>query len=77
MALSVGSHVGPYEIVSAIGKGGMGEVNCAKDTRLHRDAAIKISAEKFSERFAREAHGTSQGFEAGTPWRRSPGHRPY
>jgi serine/threonine protein kinase len=56
MALTVGSHVGPYEVVAAIGKGGMGEVYRARDTRLPRDAAIKISAEKFSERFAREAH---------------------
>jgi eukaryotic-like serine/threonine-protein kinase len=56
MALTVGSHVGPYEVVAAIGKGGMGEVYRARDTRLPREAAIKVSAEKFSERFAREAH---------------------
>jgi eukaryotic-like serine/threonine-protein kinase len=55
MALTVGSHVGPYEVVAAIGKGGMGEVYRARDTRLRRDAAIKTSAQKFSERFAREA----------------------
>src|SRR5262245_56043853 len=56
MALTVGSHVGPYEIVAAIGEGGMGKVYRAKDTRLPRDAAIKVSAEKFSDRFSREAH---------------------
>jgi Tol biopolymer transport system component/predicted Ser/Thr protein kinase len=56
MALTVGSHVGPYEVVAAIGKGGMGEVYRARDTRLPREAAIKVSAEKFTERFAREAH---------------------
>src|SRR5262245_33387312 len=55
MALTVGSHVGPYEIVAAIGEGGMGKVYRARDTRLPRDAAIKVSAEKFTERFAREA----------------------
>jgi eukaryotic-like serine/threonine-protein kinase len=56
MVLTAGSRVGPYEVIAAIGKGGMGEVYRARDTRLPRDAAIKISAEKFSERFAREAH---------------------
>jgi serine/threonine-protein kinase len=44
-----------YEIIDLIGKGGMGEVYRAKDTRLPREAAIKISAQQFSERFAREA----------------------
>src|SRR5262249_2875910 len=44
-----------YEIVGLIGKGGMGEVYRARDTRLPRDVAIKVSAEKFTERFAREA----------------------
>jgi serine/threonine protein kinase len=45
-----------YEIVELIGRGGMGEVYRARDQRLPRDAAIKISAQKFSDRFAREAH---------------------
>jgi Tol biopolymer transport system component len=47
--------LGPYEILALIGVGGMGEVYRARDTRLDRDVAIKISAEKFTERFAREA----------------------
>jgi serine/threonine protein kinase len=55
MPLSVGTKLGPYEILAAIGTGGMGEVYKATDTRLHRDVAVKISAEQFSERFAQEA----------------------
>ena len=50
-----GTKLGPYEIVAPLGKGGMGEVWKARDTRLGRDVAIKISSEKFSERFEREA----------------------
>jgi serine/threonine protein kinase len=42
MALSVGTRLGPYEIVSAIGAGGMGEVYRAKDTRLDRTVAVKV-----------------------------------
>ena len=56
MSPSPGTRLGHYEIVETIGKGGMGEVYRARDTRLPRDAAIKVSAERFSERFAREAH---------------------
>ena len=56
MALTPGTRLGSYEIVGSIGVGGMGEVYRAKDTRLPRDAAIKVSAEKFTERFAGEAH---------------------
>src|ERR1700683_912181 len=55
MALSAGTRLGPYEIRAPIGKGGMGEVYRATDTRLHRDVAIKVSAERFSDRFEREA----------------------
>jgi len=55
MSPSPGSQLDHYEIVELIGKGGMGEVYRAKDTRLPREAAIKISAEQFSERFSREA----------------------
>ncbi|MGD1069071.1 MAG: protein kinase [Bryobacteraceae bacterium] len=51
-----GAKLGPYEIVSSIGKGGMGEVWKARDTRLGRDVAIKISAQQFSDRFEVEAH---------------------
>jgi serine/threonine protein kinase len=51
---SPGSRLDHYEVIELIGKGGMGEVYRAKDTRLPRDAAIKISSENFTERFARE-----------------------
>jgi serine/threonine protein kinase/Tol biopolymer transport system component len=55
MPLSAGEKLGPYEILGPIGKGGMGEVYRAKDPRLKRDVAIKISSERFNERFEREA----------------------
>src|SRR5713101_3616970 len=55
MPLSVGDKLGPYEILSPIGKGGMGEVWKAHDPRLNRDVAIKVSVSQFSERFEREA----------------------
>ena len=42
MGLNPGTKLGPYEIVAAIGAGGMGEVYRAKDTRLGRDVAIKV-----------------------------------
>src|SRR6202451_2152911 len=55
MPLATGDKLGPYEILAPIGKGGMGEGYRARDTRLNRDVAIKISAERFTERFEREA----------------------
>ena len=59
MLLSAGTRLGPYEILSPIGAGGMGEVYKARDTRLDRIVAIKISNEKFSERFDREARAVA------------------
>src|SRR5437867_2109240 len=61
MALSAGTRLGPYEVQSAIGAGGMGEVYRARDTKLRRDVAIKILPEAFAAdpdriaRFQREA----------------------
>ena len=55
MQLKPGDKLGPYEIVSLIGKGGMGEVWKARDPRLNRDVAIKVSAQQFTDRFEREA----------------------
>ncbi len=55
MPLSVGDKLGPYQILAPIGAGGMGEVYRARDPRLNRDVAIKVSASQFSERFEREA----------------------
>ncbi|MBZ5575112.1 MAG: protein kinase [Acidobacteriia bacterium] len=51
MPLSAGTRLGPYEIVAPIGAGGMGEVYRARDSRLAGEVAIKVSAERFSERF--------------------------
>ncbi|PYS36767.1 MAG: hypothetical protein DMG14_23710 [Acidobacteria bacterium] len=58
-ALNPGSHLGPYEILAQIGAGGMGEVWKARDTRLDRIVAIKVSHEEFSERFEREARAVA------------------
>ncbi len=55
MPLSAGDKLGPYEILAPIGAGGMGEVYRARDGRLNRDVAIKVSDAQFSERFEREA----------------------
>jgi len=56
MPLAAGTKLGPYEILALIGAGGMGEVYRARDPRLNRDVAIKVSDAQFSERFDREAH---------------------
>jgi serine/threonine protein kinase len=56
-----GTRLGPYEIVSGLGAGGMGEVYRARDTKLHRDVAIKVLPQSFASdpdrlaRFQREA----------------------
>src|SRR5690242_556744 len=59
MPLSPGDRVGPYQIVERIGAGGMGEVYRANDPRMGRDVAVKISAERFSDRFSREVHAVA------------------
>jgi Tol biopolymer transport system component/predicted Ser/Thr protein kinase len=59
MSLSAGDKLGPYEIVAPIGAGGMGEVYKARDTRLDRMVAVKVSNEQFSERFEREARAVA------------------
>src|SRR5438093_1846429 len=61
MTISIGTRLGSYEITALLGKGGMGEVYRARDSRLKRDVAIKILPEEFSRdadrvnRFQREA----------------------
>ena len=65
MALHPGSTLGPYEIISLIGAGGMGEVYQARDTRLDRKVAVKVLAPElasdaeFRARFEREAKAIS------------------
>ncbi len=59
MPLSPGDKLGPYEILEPIGAGAMGEVYKARDTRLDRLVAIKISLEKFTDRFNREARAVA------------------
>src|SRR5690242_1934369 len=59
MPLTAGDKLGPYEILALIGAGGMGEVYRARDPRLNRDVAIKVSREEFSERFEREARNVA------------------
>src|SRR6266436_5600768 len=65
MALTAGTKLGPYEIQSALGAGGMGEVYRARDTRLDRSVAIKILSAAFSadcdrlDRFEQEARSAS------------------
>src|SRR5262244_3500653 len=59
MPLAAGSRLGPYEIIGALGAGGMGEVYRARDPRMGRDVAIKISAERFSDRFEREVRAVA------------------
>jgi serine/threonine protein kinase len=65
MTLAAGARLGPYEIVGAIGAGGMGEVYKARDTRLDRTVAIKVlpphvaSDPAFRQRFEREARTIS------------------
>ncbi len=54
-----GAQLGPYKIEAPLGKGGMGEVFSAIDTRLGRKVAIKISSKQFDARFEREARAIS------------------
>jgi len=57
MSLTPGTRPGPYEIVSPLGAGGMGEVYRARDTKLNRDVAIKVLPESFAADADRVATG--------------------
>jgi serine/threonine protein kinase len=65
VVLKRGTRLGPYEIVEAIGAGGMGEVYRARDTRLRRDVAVKVLTEEFANdpdrlrRFEQEARAAA------------------
>jgi serine/threonine protein kinase len=66
MALAAGIKLGPYEILSLLGKGGMGEVYRARDPRLERDVAVKVLPSSFAsdperlKRFEQEARAAGQ-----------------
>ncbi len=66
--MSPGTRLGPYEILSSLGAGGMGEVYRARDARLDRDVAIKVLPESFSadpdrlSRFQQEARAAAAPF---------------
>jgi serine/threonine protein kinase len=70
MPLLAGTKLGTYEVISAIGAGGMGEVYQAHDTKLGRDVAIKVLPEAFAHdperlaRFQREAKIISRWHDA-------------
>lgn len=59
MPLTPGDRLGPHEIFALIGEGGMGEVWKARDTRLDRTVAVKVSKAEFTERFEREARSVA------------------
>lgn len=59
MQLAPGSRLGPYEILAPLGAGGMGEVYRARDPRMGREVAIKVSADRFSDRLEQEVHAVA------------------
>ena len=61
MLLAEKTRFWPYQIITLLGAGGMGEVYEARDTRLDRTVAVKICKARFTERFEREARGPDCG----------------
>ena len=72
MPLAAATRLGPYEIIAALGAGGMGEVYRARDTRLERDVAIKVLPERYAQdhtalsRFQREVRAVAAA-KSGSP----------
>jgi serine/threonine protein kinase len=81
MSPSAGTRLRPYEIFAPLGTGGLGEVYRARETRLDRTVAIRVSKEEFSQRFEREARAVAglnhshicQPYDVGPNWRASNG----
>src|SRR5438552_18390977 len=67
MSVTPGTHIGPYEVKSPLGEGGMGVVFRARDTKLQRDVALKLLPDHFASdpdrlaRFQREAQRLASG----------------
>src|SRR5215467_12385017 len=59
MSLTTGTRLGPYEILTPLGAGGMGEVYRARDTRMGREVAIKFPGHRFTDRFEREVRAVA------------------
>ena len=59
MTLSIGSRLGPYEVLAALGAGGMGEVYRGRDTELHRDVALKVVPASVSRKIPTDSPASS------------------
>ena len=73
MALAPGVRLGPYEIVSALGAGGMGELYKARDTRLERAVAIKVLRESVAADTGRLSHNQRPSDNGSPIWCASAG----
>src|SRR5215467_13149964 len=58
-SVAPGERLGPYEVLAFLGAGGMGEVYRARDPRMGREVAIKLVAERFSDRFEHEVRAVA------------------